>query len=507
MSQPFLLSNWRNGVNRTDAIDNLGGGGWLTEGNNISLDQNGYVRERDGSSQYGNTISGATTILGLHGYKKYSTGVVYPLMVHAAEIYWNNAGTWTAQSQSLTTGLSASFVDAFDVVYFTNGTDNVRTWNGSSWTTKATMKKGDKLAFFENRIFTAGVSGEADTVYYTDIATDTQTKTAYIEVGEAVTALLPADRFLWIFTRNDIYSIERMEQYDGVAVGPEALTKLQVHKGAMGKNCVCKVGPWVYFVANDGIYRTDGSSLTLITADCKEDWAAINPATLAGSAIVEFENRIYVALRETGQTVNNVVFVFDTTYLHQSPTTGEALPAYYGKYDYTDASIYPAMFAVIDVTGNEKRLYCGDSATGKVFRLEDTSVTADDGTAIDSYVTMPLVGDDALYRKRWTRGFIRFATVGDYYVDIYARGSRYAEWNRIERADISSIGSTRDNFVRGEILRSQEDEKEIVFRPNYKGRYFECRIRNENLDEPWTLSNLGGSYRTIRRIQNKPEQF
>lgn len=506
MSQPFLLSSWRNGVNDTDAIDTLGGGGWLTQGNNISLDKNGYIRERDGSSQFGDTISGSTTILGLHGYTKHSTGVTYPLMVHTDDIYWNDGGTWTAQSQTLSTGEEGTFIDAFDEVYYTNGTDNVRHWDGATWTEEATMKKGTLLAFFENRIFTAGVSGEADTVYYTDIATDTQTKTAYIELGEEITALLATDRYLWIFTRNDIYRITRMLQYDGIAVGPEALEKLPIHKGAVGKNAVVKVGPWVYFVADDGIYRTDGTSKTLITADCKASWDAIDPAELGSATAQELNNRVYFGLRESDQSYNNKVFVFDTTYLHQSPTTGDVLPAFHGAYDYSDASIYPAILAVIRTSDNERRLYCGDAASGEVFRLEDTSVTADDGTAIDSYATMPLVGDESLYRKRWTRGFIRFATVGDYKVEIGIRGSRYAEFID-QKVSLEKIGSVRGDFVRGEILRGQEDEKEIVFKPQAKARYFEVRVRNQNLNESWVLSNLGGAYRTIRRIQNKPEQF
>jgi len=505
MSQPFLLSSWRNGVNDTDAIDNMGQG-WLTQGRNISLDKNGYIRERDGSSQYGDTISGATTILGLHGYVKFSTQVVYPLMVHAAEIYWNDDGTWTAQTQSLTTGLEGYFIDAFDEVYFTNGTDNVRHWDGTTWSAETTMKKGTMMAFFENRIFTAGISGEEDTVYYTDIATDTQTKTAYIELGEEVTALLPTDRYLWIFTRNDIYRITRMQQYDGIAVGPEALEKLPIHKGAVGKRAVCKVGPWVYFVADDGIYRTDGTSKTLITADCKVSWSAVDPAQLSGATAQELNNRVYFALRESGESYNNKVFVYDTTYLHQSPTTGDVLPAFYGSYDYSAASIYPAIFAVIPTSSNERRLYCGDSASGEVFRLEDTSVTADDGTAIDSYATMPLVGEESLYRKRWTRGFLRFATVGDYKIEIGIRGSRYAEFTD-QKVSLKKTGSVRGDFARGEIIRGQEDEKELVFKPQAKARYFECRVRNQNLDEPWSLSNLGGAYRTIKRIQNKPEEF
>lgn len=69
---------------------------------------------------------------------------------------------------SLTKDLPVDFVDTGTAVYVFNGTDVVGKLVGATYTTIATIPKGKWGVYVNNRLYTAGVTGAVNTLYYSD---------------------------------------------------------------------------------------------------------------------------------------------------------------------------------------------------------------------------------------------------------------------------------------------------------------------------------------------------
>jgi hypothetical protein len=402
----ITYDNFAGGVNDTDRPGQVGPA-QLSDGANISFDDRGGVKERAGSAQYASTISGSTAVLGLHAYEKYSTGVIYPLCVYATDIYYNNAGTWTAQSQSLTTGKVADFVDAFDVVYFVNGTDNVRYWNGSSWTADATIPKGTMIEFHENRLLIAGVSGNEEKLYFSSLGTDTFPSTSYVSVEKPITAILAGDLYFYIFTKNQMYRFAKFTTIDGYVTGPDKLEKLPAQVGAVNNRVVKRMGSCIMTLDYNGVWRTNGFDRILLTADAKGTWDGLDQDYFVDAAAAVYDNKYYLSVRTSGASNQDKILVFDSTKVHQT-ATGELVWAY-APYTGLTASV----MGVIPSANFVESLVYGDDTAGKTFTME--TGTNDDDSAISSHATKPVLTQMAKnYKKRWQLVGITNSTLGTY---------------------------------------------------------------------------------------------
>ncbi len=331
-------------------------------------------------------MDGAKRILGLWNYYKYSTGVYYPLMVFDTDLYREITGTWTAQSQSLTTNLEMGFVDAFDKVYMNNETDDTRIFDGSSVTTDANFKKGKIMAFFGNRIIVA----LDNDVWFTTLGTTTFSASQYINMQDTVTGLLAGDEYLYIFTAGDVYRIGSFENYEGQVYGPDAIEKMPCHVGTVAHRSIVKITHNIYTLTREGVYRIEnqGQKATRISEDSETTFGNIDQDYLANASAVAFEDKYFLAVRETGQSYNNKILGYDTRQLHQSVFGTDESPTFlpaFTPYTYVGATLYPRVLAIIPTSTGKKRLMFGNELTGQIFQMETTD-TADNSLPIISYM-------------------------------------------------------------------------------------------------------------------------
>lgn len=493
MGRRISYTDFSDGMNDTAAPRQVGPR-QFSGGQNVNSDEHGSVAERLGVEQLGNTIGTGSGILGLDKYRQYD-GTNTPVAVFATDIYLLVGSTWTAQTQSTTAAKKAQFVNAFDELYFFNGTDNVRYWDDSSWTEIATFPKGTMGCFHENRICTAGVSGSEDTLYYGDFGTNTHTSTNTVSVERPIKNIIAGDLYLYIFTDVDIYRFAKFEDFGGVAVGPDKLEKLPAHVGTAALRSAIKMGGCLTFAAEAGVYRSDGFDRILISAESEATWAGRDKDYLVNAAAIEFDNKYWLAIRESGESYNNKVMVYDTKVMHQA-ATGELIPAFW---PYIYNSIYPAVFAVIPTSTGEKRLYCGDESTGKVWRLEVG--TDDNDAAIDSFCEKPVLFEtDPDFDKRIKAIKTDAATLGAYDLTVGWKSYEYAgQGYHEETEDLTARSQTRNKFVRGEITRGVQNAKPLYTYPDAIGSGYYIRYRNANANEPWKVRGIHIPFATRRR--------
>lgn len=489
-----VYNNFSDGVIDTGTAEMVTPNG-LFDAENITLDERGTVKERLGTEQFADTIAGAKRVLGLHAYYKPTTGVYYPLMVFDTDLYMEVTGTWTAKSQSLTTNLEAGFVNAYDKVYINNGTDNTRIINGTTVTTDASFKKGTIMAFHENRIIVA----IDNLMWYTDLGLTTFQSTSYMDLHDTITGLLAGDYYLYVFTASEMYRIARFENYDGVASGPDSFEKMACHVGTAAHRSLVKINDYIYTLTRWGVYRIEqgGATATRITEDCETSWDSVDLDYLSGSSGAAYDDRYFLAVRETGQSYNNKVFVFDTQLLHQAPS-GDIVPAFY-PYTYSGATLFPEVLAIIPTSTGQNRLMFGASVTGRTFEME--TGTNDNSSAIVSYAIKPLLNDvrpDLI--KRMMKVQFSHETLGAYDLLVAFKNDDYGGYSDT-RIDLTGAGPVWGTDVFGTFVWGAQSAKKTFEEPHLRGYYFFLRMKNEQADEPWQISRLGVMYRVRGRYQ------
>lgn len=113
----------------------------LSVAQNIKLVEEGVVTKRDGQAYYGNDTS-LSTISGLINYYK-SDGTTSIIVAGGTKYKKYNTVTSNyddiASSPTITAGLDTAIVQAYDKLFFNNGTDAFCSWDGTNWTTYSAL--------------------------------------------------------------------------------------------------------------------------------------------------------------------------------------------------------------------------------------------------------------------------------------------------------------------------------------------------------------------------------
>lgn len=136
---------------------------------NVSYDQQGILGVRPGIKNFGNEISGANGISSIY-FTKFTDGTRILLCAEGTKMYKYNEGTsdWDVIKSGLTDGLDYSFLTYKDLIYWTNGTDNFMSYDGTTVSEHAAVPKGKYLALENDVAYMAGVSTDPSTVFYTN---------------------------------------------------------------------------------------------------------------------------------------------------------------------------------------------------------------------------------------------------------------------------------------------------------------------------------------------------
>ena len=323
----------------------------------------------------------------------------------AIEIWeWNGTGNWSLIDNTLLTGVGndVNCVIAQDKVFCFDGSSvPVIITPGSPSTVAAVadvnFPRGSFGAWFHDFLFVGGVDSFPDRLYWSDLedATDfTNGVTGSVDVdpGEAdfMTGLNVLKNELLIFKRNRIWSL--------TGFGTETFTLNDLNEnitgfGAVNHRCIVNTGNdvlYMSFVGGDpefrSVQRTRYGTIVeggLISDPISGSMKELENTQIDDAAVGIFDGRIvYWAVPSSGNTTNDIIFVYDTVDKGWVKWTG----------------FYPRSFAKADFSG-ETQIYFGEARDDSRVYVKDSS-TNDNGAAIDFYVVTRRYGGDTPERKK-----------------------------------------------------------------------------------------------------------
>ena len=310
------------GVIREAEVDNnLIPDGAVVKAVNVNFDRKGAVQLRPGITLIAQAY--ANPILGLHN--ALFSGVSNNCILAAASDGSNNIiykSTGGAFSQSLTgdtKNLKTRFLTFSDNVIRVNGTDAMKAFTGSAWTTTGGVINVDDMASyptkylesFRARVYTSGNFSKPDRLFYSSVVAsdgDTITWTPdsdYVDIspndGENTTGLKRYFDKLLIFKPNYIY------RFTSSATDPDPLIKV----GTRSNESIVEAKGGLYFHHDSGFYNYNGGEPKEISRPISDFTDAIALSAYDDIAGWKDNDHIYWSVGDLtveGVSFANVVF-------------------------------------------------------------------------------------------------------------------------------------------------------------------------------------------------------
>lgn len=354
-----------------------------------------------------------------------SNATAKTVIAHGTNVY--TVDPTTGVTTSIKSGLSASateynFDQSNDILYAVNNFDAPQQWDGTTWAAvSGSPPTSPLLAFHKNRLFFVDKTNPTKLVFseLSDYATYLSTSFIYApspKSGDPITSIRVFQDNLIIFTRKTKYVLF------GDDPGNFVLRQSSGKKGAVNNAVVKSDANYIYFLADDGVYRYNGSSDDLISDAIQNEIDGIADKTKASAVVHNNYYRLYYP--STGQTANDRTVLWDTIntfWLRDSGT-------YIDKPFVTEADV----------------LIEGSSKMGAIFTAE--TAFSDLGKPIDFVYHTKYFGDGL--RKIFMRRIIpsiRLQTqpyLLNVYVDLEQRNSNSLSYTMNAIASGSTWGST-----------------------------------------------------------------
>lgn len=339
----------------------------LTGGQNIDINGNS-PEKRKGHTIYGSVSGFTTQILGSIAHEPPS-GVNELLRVYDTVIERYVSGTWTALTGvTMTTNLPTNYTyfSSLSKTYVLNGTDNVVKYasGAAGDQTDAVFKKGKYVVEYKNRLIVAGISGQENYVWYTDLNVDTFGANNYFPVKGVITGVKVLYDKLIILTKNTVYTVSNFD-FNGATVAPTALIPLRGDIGCIAHRTWQVVGNLAYFLglsANGiaAVYATDGTTIgnEPVSTPIDSDFTSLAPAQLTNACAGTWGRYYRISVTPTGQTSNTYEYTYDVIGHRWSPP-------------YTNTVGGFSSYVPFTVNG-QKYLFAGSQTSGMTYQLSQT---------------------------------------------------------------------------------------------------------------------------------------
>jgi hypothetical protein len=290
-------------------------------------------------------------------FRAYKTdGTKVTLFVAGTVLYSVNNSTGALTS--VKTGLSASATDyrfalVNDIVYYVNGFDGYRKWDFSS-ESQVSATNYTTIAEHKGLMFLADKTDPSKVVFSNFAAYETFTSTDFIYVpapktGDPVTALVSLNGYLFIYTLNNKYILAGDDR-DSFSLG-----EAPDQRGTFTQESVTKDKNFMYYLSNDGVYRSNGSEAQLLSENVYQEVFDLNDKPEC--TIQVNGGRLYVWYQTSGSSVNDECLVWNLNYSGKSDTVESRDTQSYGS----------RAFAAYD---DNNALLVGSSLVGQVYWQE-----------------------------------------------------------------------------------------------------------------------------------------
>jgi len=400
---------------------------------NVEFTERGAVRQRDGyevftDAELTNRARSAMPFENTSGTNQLVVGCGSRVDVLDA------SGTLT----SSLTGMDASGIWDFarfgapgrELIFAGNGKDAIRQWDGSAWSLpkdysvspaveQSTVPKAGALAGLSvdqgNRLLagrflttTGGPDGSANSsnpsrIYYSAAGDPSDWPTnQYVDFapgdGEVIQALVSWNQYVFVFKETKFMVI--YGTYEDAGFPVLNWRTIDTGVGLVGPRAVCTTSDGVYFLSQNGVYRTNGEVPEMVSTSVSpvfdpQDTASIywlggqmSHQNVDEVCMGSFNDRVYISfptgdsLDENAEVTNDRIMVFDPTYGWWTIWTV--------KYEDTAPTpdvVYDAgaSFIVSWNTGSRPRLTFGFSDGPKHVGQFENSLASDDGYTIESH--------------------------------------------------------------------------------------------------------------------------
>lgn len=292
---------------------------------NMAMNRFGVITTRKGTVEVGTSPAGSR----INGLSELDTATVEHLVAcFAGAFYKYESSAWT-----LLAGFTANATaqvemqQGVNVLYITDGVNNMRSWDGTTFTDLGTTSPNPPLAKYivwhTNRLFAAGVTTANDTVYVSNIPDGTvwnyTTQAFRVGAGEgdAITSIGKWVGFkLVVFKNNSFYIVDADPSVSvanwGIEIGSPFI-------GCVAHRSVVQVGNDLYFLSRDGvrsIIRTTTAAINEVSLPLS--WPMqniidqINWANASKACATYFDNKYILSVPITPATDNNYCIVYDT---------------------------------------------------------------------------------------------------------------------------------------------------------------------------------------------------
>lgn len=257
-------------------------------------------------------VKGATRFYPTSGAKR-------TIFAHGADIY--EVDDQDGSASSIKSGLSPAatdyyFAQADDKLFIVNGVDVPQKWDGTTMSDLGGNPGVSKLiAHHKNRLFLVPTN-DPNRINFSDIDTnladyETYESTAFVYVpsprtADPITALIPFQDSLIIFTKETKYVLS------GSSLATFTLRQATGKKGAVSTRSVKADENYIYFVADDGIYRFNGAEDELISDRITPEFRNIANLDRVSAEIHNREYRVYY--RPKGKANHERMLLWDITY-------------------------------------------------------------------------------------------------------------------------------------------------------------------------------------------------
>jgi hypothetical protein len=297
--------------------------------------------------------------LGLHRAYK-SDGTSKTLFAHGTTL--RSVSDATGALTSIKTGLDASatkyrFTGVNDTVYYVNGYDGLRKWN---FTTESQVSTTDYTLICEHKgmlfLVTADDPNKLVFSNFADYETFTSTDFIYVpspKTGDPITALVSLNGYLLIFTRYKKYILTGSDN------ATYTLEEAPDKKGTYTQETVTHDKNFVYYLSDDGVYRSNGSEAQLMSEGAYQE--IIDISSKEDACLAVNKGRLYMWYKSPSSSANDVCRVWNLNFGQGSTDCLES-------YD-TDAYVARAVTAFND----DDDFIVASSLVGQAFYQEQSS--------------------------------------------------------------------------------------------------------------------------------------
>lgn len=309
---PQIFQGFTAGVNLIDAPYMLAEKECRDARNVVSTGR-GAIRKRDGNAQFAALGAEAAS--------------VFPMQTPDALIVQIGTELRTVDaagnvSAALVSGLNVApfeFIQASasggqGPVYGMNGTDTPRQFTGAVWAawtaSTGALPNGRYLRYAQNRVIVAGEVANPSRVYASKIqdprifaSPDGWAADLDVADGRPITGLGTIGPYVLAFKEGKTWAI-----YD---VDTGANRRLSDSVGCVSHRSIVESPVGTFFLARDGVYRTDGSDIKLVSQRIRPLIERIPPGMRSRAAGVFLDGHYYLAIAGFGETANTLLLDYD----------------------------------------------------------------------------------------------------------------------------------------------------------------------------------------------------